>query len=327
MSVEALAAATAAEYLRVHGSPIRGSYKGAHFKMPDTMTNAVASAKRWADAVELPSAAAVSAKMRADGGPTKSILLAEAWHDSQIVDVAHAIQAKQAATKHAKVPLSLVLIAGPSSSGKTTFCSKLSMHLRSSGIKPETLSTDDYFLARADPRHPRDKSGNLDFECIEAVDIEKLNTDLSRLFKGEAVETPVFDFVTGSVSRSTRRKSLPKGGVLIMEGIFCLNPALTPKVDRASKFNVFIAPMSPLKLKDGSDAREDYIRLIRRISRDFLHRGNSAIHTVRALLSCKSAHGSSQPNMISLQWSPRPPIAWDPAASGQEVCVGPQGRD
>ena len=146
---------------------------------------------------------------------------------------------------------------------------------------PCSLSTDDYFLAREDPRHPRDESGNLNFETIEAVDVERLNADLKSLFTGRAVETPIFDFVVGAPGLKTRRKVLPTGGVLIMEGIFCLNPKLTPHIDRASKFNVFIAPLSPLKLKDGSDSREDIVRLVRRISRDYLHRGNSALHTIR----------------------------------------------
>jgi uridine kinase len=102
------------------------------------VAEALAKGRVWAAAIDCPSAAAVNAKIASDGGSTNTVLLAEAWHDGQIVDVAHAIQVKQEATRNAVTPLSLVLIAGPSSSGKTTFCSKLSMHLRSAGIKPET---------------------------------------------------------------------------------------------------------------------------------------------------------------------------------------------
>jgi len=250
---------------------------------------AVAEAKKWAAAVDLSSAAAVSAKIKSDGGPTKTVLLAEAWHDKQIGEVAQAIRLQRVATQNAATPLSLILIAGPSSAGKTTFCSKLSMHLRCAGIKPVTLSTDDYYLARADPRHPRSTDGSLNFETVEALDIGRLNVDLNRLFKGETVETPIFNFVTGGAEKDkTRRKSLPKGGVLIMEGIFCLNPKLTPQVDRQAKFGIYIAPLSPLTLADGTDVREDYVRLVRRISRDFLHRGNSALHTLRKYESVRA---------------------------------------
>jgi len=252
------------------------------YKTPSTLQVAVADAKRWAAAVDCPSAAAVNAKIAADAGPVKTVLLAEAWHDAQIVEVARAIKAKREATQHAPTPLSLILIAGPSSSGKTTFCAKLSMHLRCIGIKPDTLSTDDYFLARTDPRHPRDTHGNLDFETVDAVDVEKLNVDLKRLFAGDTVETPIFNFKIGAPEEeNTRSKKLSPGGVLVMEGIHSLNPKLTPQIEQAAKFGIFIAPMSPLTLPDGSDLREDYLRLARRISRDFLHRGNNALHTVK----------------------------------------------
>merc|ERR1711982_20180 len=105
-----------------------------------------------------------------------------------------------------------------------------------------------------------------------------MGADLKKLFTGEDVETPIFNFVTGAAEVSnTRRKKLPEGGVMLMEGIFCLNPKLTPQINQASKFSIFIAPLSPLTLGNGSDVREDYVRLARRISRDFLHRGNSAL--------------------------------------------------
>mmetsp|Transcript_102230 Transcript_102230/g.218865 ORF Transcript_102230/g.218865 Transcript_102230/m.218865 type:complete len:369 (-) Transcript_102230:167-1273(-) len=255
---------------------------GPAASMSMSMKDALAVAQTWAAAVEYPSAEAVTSRIQADGGPGKTILLAEAWHDGQIGDAVKAIQAKREATQNSSTPLSLVLIAGPSSSGKTTFCAKLSMHLRCAGIKPETLSTDDYFLARADERHPRDEKGQLNFECVEAVDVDKLNADMKRLFAGETVETPIFNFVNGAPEPSkTRAKKLAKGGVLVMEGIFCLNPKLTPHIHGDAKFGIFIAPMSPLRITNGSDLREDYVRLVRRISRDFLHRGNSAIHTLK----------------------------------------------
>lgn len=257
-------------------------------KGPRTIEEAKADAERWAQAVDCATPMAVTDKMRTDGGPTKTVLLAEAWHDAQIVDVVHAIQAKREATQNAPTPLSLVLIAGPSSSGKTTFCAKLSMHLQASGIKPDTLSTDDYFMARVDPRHPRDDKGELDFETVDAVDCDKLNADLKRLFAGETVETPIFNFKNGAPEESqTRAKKMPAGGVLVMEGIHCLNPKLTAHIEASAKFGIFIAPISPLKLADGSDLKEDHVRLVRRISRDFLHRGNSALHTLKKYTSVR----------------------------------------
>jgi len=299
MSTKELAEAAARTYLRQHLSPNASPNASPTRKVAAStgdigapgvpvLAASVANAKRWAEAVGCPTPHAVNAQIRADYGPTKTILLAEAWHDAQIVETANAVAQQRKATERLPTPLSLILIAGPSSSGKTTFCSKLSMHLRSLGVKPETLSTDDYFLARTDPRHPRDDSGALDFETIGAVDVEKLNADLKRLFKGEVVETPIFNFVIGAPETSiTRTKRLAAGGVLVMEGIFCLNPALTPHIDRSTKFHIFIAPLSPLTLTDGSLIREDHLRLLRRVSRDYLHRGSSALHTIRKYASVR----------------------------------------
>jgi len=173
----------------------------------------------------------------------------------------------------------LILIAGPSSSGKTTFAHKLAMQLRVAGMVPLILSVDNYYKAHDDC--PRDENGKLDFEVVEALRVDVLNKDLVALFNGETIHSPVFDFKAGKPSETqTIPATLPPHGVVIMEGIHCLNDALTPLIPKENKVKIFIAPLSPLNVDESFFVGNNYVRLIRRIVRDNRSRGYSALDTL-----------------------------------------------
>jgi len=173
----------------------------------------------------------------------------------------------------------LVLIAGPSSSGKTTFAHKLAMQLRVAGMQPLILSVDNYY--KAHDECPRDENGKLDFEVVEALRVDVLNKDLVALFNGETIQSPVFDFKAGRPSETqTIPAKLPPHGVVIMEGIHCLNDRLTPLIPKEKKVKIFIAPLSPLNVDESSVVANDSVRLIRRIVRDNRSRGYSALDTL-----------------------------------------------
>jgi uridine kinase len=173
----------------------------------------------------------------------------------------------------------IVLIAGPSSSGKTTFTKRLAIQLTVHGYEPQLLSVDNYFVNR--DQTPRDEDGNLDFESIHALDIELLNQHLLSLFAGEEAEIPEFDFKTGSRRPEGSPLSLPKRGILLMEGIHCLNDQLTPRIPRAQKHKVYISALTQLNLDDHNRISTTDNRLVRRTVRDYQFRGHSALDTLR----------------------------------------------
>eukprot|EP00727_Mastigamoeba_balamuthi_P010306 m51a1_g5899 putative phosphoribulokinase uridine kinase family protein (1154) ;mRNA; f:552325-557990 len=199
------------------------------------------------------------------------VAMNEALHNHKIVEIAQAMHKRVA-------QLRMVLIAGPSASGKTTFAGKLSIQLQILGLQPVVLSVDNYFK----PRHetPRDENGEYDFEALEALRVDTLNDHLVRLLRGETVDTPIFDFHTGLPKRETIRLALPANGILIMEGIHMLNDKLTASVPREAKYKVFLAPLSQLNVDECNFASHSVARLIRRINRDYNHRGYSAADTL-----------------------------------------------
>jgi len=199
------------------------------------------------------------------------IALNHALHDSKISKIARVIY-KQ------RQNIRLVLAAGPSSSGKTTFAKKLSIQMEMLGLKPVILSVDDYYKERS--QCPRDKFGNYDFEVIDALRIDVLNDHLHALLSGEEVEPPVFDFKIGAPRPSGRKVRMGPDSVLVMEGIHCLNDALTPKVDSKNKFRIFVAPMTQLNLDEMNFVSPTTNRLLRRIVRDYHHRAHSAEQTL-----------------------------------------------
>ncbi|KAL0204929.1 hypothetical protein P9112_000236 [Eukaryota sp. TZLM1-RC] len=183
------------------------------------------------------------------------IMVSEALHDGKTAAIAD------------KVPSSckLVCICGPSSSGKTTFCRKLSIALRARGWKPISISLDDYYVNRVDT--PLDEDGNWDFEVVDALDLKLLNNDLVELFKGKTIRLPKFNFKTG-IREEGGLLTLPEKGVLIIEGIHGLNPRLTEKVPDDVKFKIFISPLTQLNIDDHNRISTSDNRLIRRMVRD-----------------------------------------------------------
>ena len=198
------------------------------------------------------------------------IMLAEALHEKKIANIADDI----ANRKNVK----MVLIAGPSSSGKTTFAQRLGIQLKLNGIKPVTISVDNYFVERQDT--PRDANGEYNFECIEAIDLELFNNHLVKLLNGEEIEMPEFDFQKGTKTYNGKMLKLKQDEVLVIEGIHCLNDKLTSQIAKNQKYKIYISALTVLNMDRYNRISTTDTRLIRRIVRDYQFRGYSALNTL-----------------------------------------------
>ncbi len=205
----------------------------------------------------------------------ETIILSEALHEKKISDIADKI-VNNKSTK-------MVLIAGPSSSGKTTFANRLGIQLMLNGKRPVTISVDNYFVERED--NPRDEFGNYDFECLEALDVELLNNHIKRLLAGEEVEMPTFNFTNGHKEYNGNTIRLDSNDILVMEGIHCLNDKLTMSIPREQKYKVYISDLTVLNLDYYNNISTTDTRLIRRIVRDNNFRGYSALQTIKTWYS------------------------------------------
>ncbi|MBP3464460.1 MAG: nucleoside kinase [Clostridia bacterium] len=203
------------------------------------------------------------------------ILLSEALHEKKISILADKIARKS--------NVKMVLIAGPSSSGKTTFARKLSLGLRLKGIKPVTISVDNYFVERKD--NPKDEFGNYDFECIEAIDLKLFNEHLVKLLNGETIEVPKFDFKVGTKCYDGTTMSLAKDEILVIEGIHCLNDRLTQAIPKDEKVKIYISDLTVLNIDYFNRISTTDTRLIRRIVRDYKYRGYDALSTLKSWYS------------------------------------------
>jgi uridine kinase len=202
-------------------------------------------------------------------------------HTTDLINVAEALQEKRIAgiaddilRRGARV----VLISGPSSSGKTTFSKRLSIQLMANGLRPVALSLDDYFVDRE--LTPIDEHGEYDFESLYAVDLPYFNAQLSALLQGEEVELPRFDFTTGRRTLTGRRLRIDVGTVLILEGIHALNPELTPHIAADSKYGVYVSALTSIMLDEHNYIPTTDNRLLRRILRDYKYRSYSAEDTI-----------------------------------------------
>ena len=205
-------------------------------------------------------------------GKLKNIILfSEAIHERKIAQIAKRIRQQE--------NVKMILIAGPSSSGKTTFAKKLSIALRVQGIKPVTLSTDNYFVERKD--NPVDENGNYDFERIDALDLDLLNNQLLDLLRGKEVKLPTFDFMVGTKKYLGNTMKLNDDEVIIMEGIHCLNDELTSLIPKENKFKIYISDLTVLNIDYYNRVSTTDTRLLRRIVRDYNFRGYSALHTLK----------------------------------------------
>ena len=199
------------------------------------------------------------------------IMLDEALHEKKIAGIADEIAKNR--------NIKMVLIAGPSSSGKTTFAQRLGIQLKINKIKPVTISVDNYFVEREDT--PRDENGEYDFECIEAIDLELFNDHLEKLLNGEEVEMPEFDFHVGTKRYNGKKLKLEKDEVLVIEGIHCLNDKLTSKIPKEQKYKIYISALTVLNMDRYNRISTTDTRLVRRIVRDHQFRGYTAKHTIR----------------------------------------------
>lgn len=204
------------------------------------------------------------------GNIKEYILLDEALHEKEIANIADSI-----ANSH---QVKLVAIAGPSSSGKTTFSKRLCLQLRLNNLKPVPISVDNYFVEREDT--PLDKDGKYDFEAIEAIDTKLLNSDIMKLLNGEEIQAPTFNFHTGHKEYLGNTMKLGKDEILVMEGIHCLNDDLTYLIPKEQKFKVYISALTVLNIDNYNRISTTDTRLIRRIVRDKQFRGYDAKHTL-----------------------------------------------
>lgn len=206
----------------------------------------------------------------ARGEMNKLILMQEALQEKQIGDIAEQIAAS-AGKK-------FIMIAGPSSSGKTTFSHRLSIQLTAAGLKPHPIAVDDYFVNRADS--PRDEYGNYDYEALECIDVEQFNRDMTALLAGERVELPRYNFITGEREYRGDFLKLGEEDILVIEGIHCLNDKLSYSLPGESKFKIYISALTQLNVDEHNRIPTTDGRLLRRIIRDARTRGNSARETI-----------------------------------------------
>ena len=202
---------------------------------------------------------------------------------NDLINVSEALQEKRisqiAETIANKKDVKVVLIAGPSSSGKTTFCKRLSVQLLTCGIKPVQISLDDYFVNRVNT--PKDESGDYDYESLYALNIPLLNEQFLALFRGDEVQLPSYNFQTGKSEMKGKKLQLNSDNVLIVEGIHALNPMLTNDIDDNKKFRIYASALTTILLDDHNYIPTTDNRLIRRIVRDHKYRGCSAQETIR----------------------------------------------
>lgn len=226
--------------------------------------------KHWVEILKVPYIPVLN-KVVNDGLQNQIIQISEALHENKYSAIAKEIYQR-------KDKVRFVFLAGPSSSGKTTSCKRIAVHLAVLGIKPLTISLDDYFLDRE--HTPKDENGEYDFECLEALDLEFFNKQMQDLLEGKQIELPRFNFVTGQRERSNKNLQLSDNTIVIIEGIHALNPQLSKTIDRKNKYLVFVSALTQLALDTHNRISTSDNRLIRRIVRDFNYRGASAEKTL-----------------------------------------------
>lgn len=225
---------------------------------------------RWQDILGLTTIGSLNEAIDR-GWSTELINVSEALQEKKIVRIADEIASRP--------DVRMVLIAGPSSSGKTTTCKRISVQLLANGIRPVDISLDDYFVDRE--KTPRDASGDYDYESVHALNIPLLNAQLTALFAGEEVELPRYNFQTGLSEKSGRRLRLREGEVLVVEGIHALNPELTAQISDSMKYRVYASALTTILIDEHNYVPTTDNRLLRRIIRDHKYRGCNARETIR----------------------------------------------
>ena len=205
------------------------------------------------------------------GDSTDIINVSEALQEKKIARIADEIASRKG--------VRMVLIAGPSSSGKTTTCKRLSIQLLTNGIRPIPISLDNYFLDRE--KTPKDEKGDYDFESLYALDINLLNQQMNALFRGEEVELPKYDFPSGKQIKSGKKLKMNNNDILVVEGIHALNPELTAQIPEEQKFRVYASALTTILLDTHNYIPTTDNRLLRRIIRDYKYRAVSAQESIR----------------------------------------------
>jgi uridine kinase len=226
-------------------------------------------ANQWAQMMEIPNVGALN-DIISKGNLNELILVQEALQEKKISDIAASI--KKAGGKK------FIMIAGPSSSGKTTFSHRLSIQLKAHGLKPHPIAVDNYFVDRE--KTPKDEEGNFNFEILEAIDIEQFNKDMTELMNGKTVEMPVFNFVSGKREYKGDFLTLGADDILVIEGIHGLNDALSHSLPRDSKYKIYISALTQLNIDEHNRIPTTDGRLLRRMVRDARTRGASAQKTI-----------------------------------------------
>ena len=226
----------------------------------------------WMDIVGVPTVGELNSRIM-QGDTSELIKIAEAVHGRQFTNIADKIYAA-----HRDRGVKVILISGPSSSGKTTSAKRIGIQLRVLGLHPVLISLDDYFVNREDT--PKDENGDYDYEALEALDLARLNDDLSHLIAGQSVEIPRYDFITGTRQWHEQPLQLTESSVLIMEGIHGLNPRLTPAIPDDKKFKIYLSCFTSVAMDNITRIHTTDNRLLRRITRDYRTRGNNAYDTI-----------------------------------------------
>ena len=235
-------------------------------------------AEKWGDILNVGHVGALNNVI--ESGETNIVTLvrvAEALHEKKIANIADKINKNRS--------IKLISIAGPSSSGKTTFCKRLGIQLRVNGMVPVEISLDDYFIDREFT--PRDEFGEYDFESINALDLQLFNEHLNRLMNGEEVEIPSYNFITGKREWVGNKISLPSNGVIVIEGIHGLNEKLTESISSEHKFKIYISPLTQINMDEHNRIATTDVRMVRRIVRDYLSRGYDVEYTLRMWASIR----------------------------------------
>ena len=271
----------------IHLFDIRPYYNGFYIALPlrsnpdkfdlnvhlDKMFDVFREYSMWVHIMGVPTVGHLNEKVLA-GDASELIKVAEAFHEKKIAQIADQIEQANS-SKGTRV----VLISGPSSSGKTTTAKRLGIQLRILGLDPVLISLDDYFVDRE--RTPKDENGEYDYEALEAIDLKLLNSDLERLIAGESVDVPRYDFITGTRQWHETPLKLNERSILIMEGIHGLNPKLTPSIPRGQKFCIYVSCLTSVAMDNLSRIPTSDNRLLRRITRDYATRGSNALATLQ----------------------------------------------
>lgn len=241
------------------------------FKEQKKLFNIFTEYKRWGHILGVDNVGALNDIVES-GQISDFIRVSEALQEKKIAQIADMISESTEKKR-------IVLIAGPSSSGKTTFAHRLEIQLRVNGLRPVTISLDDYFVNRE--KTPLDENGEFDFEALEAIDVELFNEHLASLITGKEVEIPIFNFPNGCREKMGRKLKIEDDQIIIIEGIHGLNEKLTETIPKSKKFKIYISAITSMNIDNHNRIPTTDARIIRRIVRDFQFRGSSAISTIK----------------------------------------------